>query len=437
MIGAAVLLLVATNCVAPGSVQPGGSLTHQNWGTQAFAMPAPVASARELRDFNFGNRLFNTQWVTAPASVDAFDGLGPTFVRNSCSACHIRDGRGRMPGSSELPTMVVRWHHSNGLPLAIYGEQLQPQAITGVPAEASFSVRWASMSVTMGDGSVVLLRRPVVDIKDLGHGPLPDDARISPRVAPVVFGLGLLEAVPERQILAWADPGDINGDGISGRGSWRAGRLGRFGWKAETATLRAQAAKAALQDMGLSTPEHPDQNCPPVQRICRRQTSGGSPEIDSRSIDKLELYLRFLGVPPRRQPRSEDVLRGGRLFVEYGCAACHRPSLRTARDASPDWLADQTFNAYTDLLLHDMGPLLSDPRASDREDGLEWRTAPLWGVGLIPVVNGHQQLLHDGRASGVAEAILWHGGEAHAAREAFRMAAKSDRDALVAFVNDL
>jgi CxxC motif-containing protein (DUF1111 family) len=333
--------------------------------------------------------------------------------------------------------MVLRWQHVDGKILAAYGRQLQDRAIAGVPAEGALAIRWEPVAVRFGDGTVATLRRPIFDVTDLAFGELPTSVRFMPRVAPAVFGLGLLEHVDEAMLREWDDPADVDRDGISGRAVNVNGELGKFGWKAQTPSLREQAVSAASEDIGLTSDDKPGENCPEIQVQCRSAEHGGKPEIPNRDIERLTRYLMFLGVPPRRQPTAPAVIRGAEFFDDFGCARCHRPQLRTNKLAQPSWLADQTFSAYTDLLVHDMGPALSDPRMSHLESAREWRTAPLWGIGLIETVNGHQQLLHDGRANGVAEAILWHGGEATASRERFRLAPKQDRDDLVAFVNDL
>jgi CxxC motif-containing protein (DUF1111 family) len=257
-----------------------------------------------------------------------------------------------------------------------------------------------------------------------------------------VIGLGLLEAVPRATLEALADPDDRDGDGISGRVNHIANddgttRAGRFGWKANVASLREQNAGAALGDLGLTTPELPVENCPPVQTSCAAAPTGGSPEISAEFLDKLTLYTRLLAVPAQRDSGDWRVRHGQRLFREAGCAACHLPTLRTGPDAPLPELVDQTFHPFTDLLLHDMGDELADGRPDHDADGREWRTPPLWGIGLVEIVNGHSFLLHDGRARDLAEAILWHGGEGAAAREAFRTMSAEDRAALLRFLASL
>jgi CxxC motif-containing protein (DUF1111 family) len=436
---------------ADSSAALGGALTHFESNRDAFAQPAPSLDSSQFRVFNFGNRLFNTNWVIAPASVEVFDGLGPTFNRASCSGCHLRDGRGRPPveGERALLSMLIRWSvpgaGRDGEPREVpgYGTQLNDRAVPGVNPEAQVDLRWTESSSAYADGTRYALRSPVISFRRPAYGRFPSRLLTSARVAPAVIGMGLLEAVSESDVLSNADPHDRDGDGISGRpnrvhdplGGGQA--LGRFGWKAGVPSLKVQSASAASGDMGLTTSLFPYENCPDRQQACRRQVSGGSPELGDVNLDKLVQYLRFLGVPARRNLHDPLVRMGEVRFREFGCAACHLPSLRTAADAQPSLLADQTIRPYTDLLLHDMGEGLADHRPEFLATGREWRTAPLWGVGLIPMVNGHQFLLHDGRARGVAEAILWHGGEGRRARNAFIHAVERERDELMAFVNSL
>lgn len=432
----------------PQTAALGGTTTRAIATDKAFSFPAANLRREHQRPFFLGNRLFNTNWTIAPSSVTSFDGLGPTYNRVSCSGCHIRDGRGRPPPSGQGPmdSMLVRLGVPDGsggaMPHPAYGDQLNERAIPGVPAEGRVRIAYDLIEGRYGDGITYRLRRPRYELVDLAFGPLGEGAMISPRVAPAVIGLGLLEAVPVPVLEALADPDDRDGDGISGRvnrirdddGTTRAGR---FGWKANVASLREQNANAALGDIGLTTPELVEENCPPVQESCAAAPTGGRPEVSAEFLDKLTLYTRLLAVPAQRDSGEWQVRRGHRLFREAGCAACHLPTLRTGPHAPSPELAEQTFHPFTDLLLHDMGEGLADGRPDEGADGREWRTAPLWGVGLLELVNGHSFLLHDGRARDLAEAILWHGGEGEAAREAFRTMSAEDRAALLAFLASL
>lgn len=311
-------------------------------------------------------------------------------------------------------------------------------------------VTYTEEAVTLADGEVVRLRRPSYRIADLGYGPLHPTTMISPRMTPQMIGLGLLEAVPEADVLVREDAEDKNGDGISGRANrvWsnEHGKpmLGRFGWKAGQPTVLQQSAEAFAGDIGIGSPlvQQAWGDCTPAQKLCREAPHGGTDkapneEIGSKLLDLVGFYARNLAVPVRREPAAPAVLAGKALFSSIGCAACHTPSHVTG-DASPDeHLRRQRIWPYTDLLLHDMGDGLADGRPEGLADGREWRTAPLWGIGLTAIVNGHTFFLHDGRARDITEAILWHGGEAQRARDAFAALPAEDRKRLVAFVNSL
>tara|TARA_R110000868_G_scaffold37106_1_gene131225 strand:- start:569 stop:2008 length:1440 start_codon:yes stop_codon:yes gene_type:complete len=450
--GDAPALAVVTPVVMPDPASPpGGTYTTELGNRNAFADSGTPLSAAERRVFAFGNRLFNTNWTTAPGSVKSFDGLGPVFNRVSCSGCHTRDGRGRPPLASEtsFDSMLVRvsvpGKDANGgpKPHPAYGDQINDQSILGVPAEAKVNVTWASVTGTYADGSSYELLKPTFTLTDPAFGPLGDDLMMSPRVANQVYGLGLLEAVYANDILKFADPDDADGDGISGRPNWVPDpvtgkrELGRFGWKANQPTILAQDTGAAFGDIGLSTSVHKGQNCMGPQTACRAAPDGGEPEISDKFLKKLVFYSRTLAVPARRNPTDPTVLAGEKLFAAAGCASCHTPTLVTGHMADPISLANQTIHPFTDLLLHDMGPELADNRPDFEATGTEWRTPPLWGIGLIPQVNDHERLLHDGRARGVAEAVLWHGGEGEAARERFKALSAPERASLVAYVNSL
>ena len=418
----------------------------------AFTLLASNALPQHQRPFFFGNRLFNTNWVIAPASVKSFDGLGPLFNRVSCSGCHNKDGRGRPPllPDEKMESMLIRLSvpdatSLNGAsPHPVYGDQLSEDAILGVAPEGKTKVTTTPVAGKFSDGEAYELLLPHYEITQLGYGDPGKDIMISPRVAPQMIGLGLLETVPAEQLLANADPDDKNGDGISGRANevldplTNTQQIGRFGWKANQPNLDAQNSGAANGDIGITNPLHKIENCTPNQAECLAAPIGGN-EIDmsDKFFEKLTLYTRLLAVPAQRDPTDPVVMKGQELFTSLGCAACHSPTLSTGTRAALPELENQIFHPFTDLLLHDMGPELADNRPDNLATGSEWRTPPLWGIGLIQTVNGHNRLLHDGRARGPAEAILWHGGEAGAAKEAFRNAPKSDRDALVAFLNSL
>jgi CxxC motif-containing protein (DUF1111 family) len=435
----------------PGEELSGGETTVFDVGRSAFSL-----SARNLKDerrdrFFVGNSLFNRGWVTAPSSTTGQDGLGPTFNANSCSSCHFKDGRGAPPASSEedflglLVRLGVPGANQRGGPLddPRYGGQFNHRSILGVPAEGRASVTYAEMPGAFADGTPYGLRRPSYAFSDLSFGPFAEGIMFSPRTAPAMIGLGLLEAVPEETILALADEADVDGDGISGRPNrvWdlETGtvRLGRFGWKANQPGLEQQNAGAFLGDIGITSPLFPNENCPPAQAACAAAISGGSPEIDQDKLDDVTYYTHFLAVPARRNYQDPDVLRGKELFLAAGCATCHVPKLVTGTLEGFPELSGQTIRPFTDLLLHDMGEELADERPDFLATGREWRTPPLWGIGLLATVNGHSNLLHDGRARNPAEAILWHGGEAEAAREAFRAMDPDQRAALICFLESL
>jgi CxxC motif-containing protein (DUF1111 family) len=449
----AALLLACGGALAAATSQfaaaPGGALTRVTDNRNSFALPAPGLTATELRDFNFGNRLFNTNWLVAPASVDAFDGLGPTFNRVSCSGCHLRDGRGRPPleGEKEMLSMLLRLSmpgataHGGPLPHPAYGDQLNDRAVPGISPEGRVEITYSEVAGRYDDGTAYSLRRPDYRIVDPAYGEVDETLLVSPRTAPHVVGMGLLEAVPEADILAREDPDDGNGDGISGRANrvWNPiterAELGRFGWKANAASLMQQSAAAANGDIGLTSRWFPEQNCTASQPGCGSAPHGGEPELSEEYLRKLEFYLRTLAVPAARpHPAAE---RGRQVFEQLQCGACHSPRMVTAANAEPALIAGQEFAPFTDLLLHDLGPELADGRPDFLAEGSEWRTAPLWSLGLVPTVNGHSFYLHDGRARSLEEAVLWHGGEAQAQQRAFRALSSADREALLAFLGTL
>lgn len=419
--------------------------------SQAFTFPASNLSSERREAFFTGNAFFNQAWVAAPASTTARDGLGPTFVAPACSTCHFRDGRGAAAEPGEPMVDVLLRLSVPGtdpvtgepLPEPVYGGQLQPFAIDGVPGEGRPTVEWTEVPGTYGDGSGYSLRRPTYVIDELAHGPMAADVRISPRVAPHMIGLGLLEAIPAEWLEARADPDDLDGDGIRGvvQRVWdpltESLMIGRFGWKAEQPTVLHQTAGAFNGDLGITSSLFPGEHCGPTQTECQEAPNGGEPEIDDELLDKVAFYARTLAPPARPNGDDPDILEGRGLFRDFGCADCHVAEHVTgALEGFPE-LEGQRIWPYTDLLLHDLGPELGDDRPVQSASGNHWRTPPLWGLGFVPSVNGHDDLLHDGRARGFAEAILWHGGEAEPSREAFRNASAEDRALVITFLESL
>jgi CxxC motif-containing protein (DUF1111 family) len=428
----------------------GGALTVRDSTRNAYSQPAPNLDVKRRGEFFIGNAFFNSAWVVAPATAGARDGLGPLFNARSCDACHNNDGRGRPPQGDERPiSMVFQFGTVNpgqhGEPVGDphYGANLNPFAIGGVPAEGTVRITHEELHGTFEDGTPYTLLNPQYHFEELAYGEIGKDSQFSPRVAPSVFGVGLLEAVPESVILEFEDPDDVDGDGISGRANrvWHLSSqnvvIGRFGWKANQPDIAHQTAAAFNTEIGMTSSLLPNENCTNIQIACIDAPDGGSPEISDEIFDHIVNYQRMLGVPIRRNLDSPGVQRGARLFAEAGCAACHRPTMKTGEVEGAPWLSNQTFHPFTDLLLHDMGEQLADGRGDFKATGTEWRTPPLWGLGLQKIVNGHTHLLHDGRARNVTEAILWHGGEGEKSKEAFRRMSKQDRDALLEFLDSL
>lgn len=438
---------------APEADDPnsGGSGTNFDTTRDAFNKPLANLTGSRRDDFFLGNAIFNRGWVTAPASVSDFDGLGPLFNASNCSACHFKDGRGRPPEEpdEELISMLVRLsvpgvgEHGGVVPDPVYGDQLQEQAILGVPREGRTRVTYAERTGTYADGEAFTLRVPTYAIEELGYGPLADGVLLSPRTAPALAGMGLLEAIPEATIVGLADPDDADHDGISGRPNhvWDATKqatvLGRFGWKANQPSIKQQDSGAFLGDMGITSGLFGGENCGPTQTACASAQTGPTPQLRAELSQQVDFYVATLGVPGRRDLDRPEVKRGRELFRTTGCASCHTPTLVTGDSAELPETAHQTIHPYTDLLLHDMGPELADQRPDFEASGTEWRTPPLWGIGLVENVNRHSYFMHDGRARGFAEAILWHGGEGASSAAAFMNLPKPDREALVAFLRSL
>ncbi|WP_163849702.1 di-heme oxidoredictase family protein [Pseudooceanicola aestuarii] len=444
----------------------GAATVRPRANADAFSHPSGNISFEGELDFKVGNGLFKKIWVSAPSSTLASDGLGPLFNARSCQRCHLKDGRGHVPEGPQdtAISMFLRVSipdpaqsaaqaeiagYLATLPDPVYGAQLQDFALPGHAPEYRLGITYAERPVALSGGETASLRVPSYTAEDLGYGPLHPDAMLSPRVAPQMIGLGLLEAIPAADILALADPEDADGDGISGKANivwspeFEAPMLGRFGLKAGVPTVRHQSAAAFAGDIGISSPLFPAGHgeCTPEQTTCVAAPHGDGDdrvfEVDAEGLDLVTFYSRNLGVPARRDVDDPEVLRGKRVFHDTGCASCHQPAFVTHRLADQPEQSFQLIWPHTDMLLHDMGPGLADNRPEVLADGREWRTAPLWGIGMTERVSGHTQFLHDGRARSLLEAILWHGGEAQPHRDAVIEMPPEDRAALIRFLESM
>ena len=443
----------------PAAALSAGTFTINRIDKEAFSEPAPVLDYRQREKFLRGRLHFNQKWVVFP-SLGGDWGLGPTFIADRCSGCHVGGGRGDTPKSADqqLLSVLVRIsipgedEHGGPKPHPNYGDQIQNQGLMGqdrdatylgerVPPEANLYLDWQETSVTFTDGDTVALRKPRLRVEKLNFGPLGPEVMYSLRIAQPTFGLGLLESMNEADILAIAERQKVQG--VNGRPNyvWDAiGKrvaLGRFGWKSNQPSIRQQIAAALHGDIGVTSSLFDKENCPPVQEDCAYQPPGNQPELVDADWDELEFWTQTLAVPARRNVGDPDFSRGERVFNEAKCSVCHVPALKSGSLPGLPQIQGQIFHAYTDLLLHDMGEELADGRPDFKAGPRDWRTPTLWGLGLSQTVGGTTAMLHDGRARNAAEAILWHGGEAETAREAFRKMPKADREALLKFLSSI
>ena len=451
------ILLTACDSESPVAVESipvfstsefsGGQTTIFDASSHAFSIPAPNLSKAALEKHLEGDVEFEAVFVTAPAVVNP--GLGPIYNNVSCINCHSRDGRGRPPGANEglvsllfrlsLPKVDDSGVGMPPIPVPGFGRQLNNRAIVNADPEGKVKIDYTERTLTTADGTRVHLRYPNYTLTET-YQPLPENVEVSPRVAPAVFGLGLLEAIPEETILAYADENDVDRDGISGKPNFvwdvvqKRYNLGRFGWKANQPTLIQQVAAAYHDDMGITTSLFLIENSAGQPQLTG---SSAAPEVSDEILDVVTFYVQTLAVPARRNVDDPQVKQGEQLFAKAQCASCHVPTLRTSVLAGVPSVSNQTIHPYTDMLLHDMGPELADNRPDFHASGREWRTPPLWGIGLVRRVNGHTNFLHDGRARNLMEAILWHGGEAERSRQIVEQMSKTERDALIAFLESL
>jgi CxxC motif-containing protein (DUF1111 family) len=397
---------------------------------------------QQHEDFAIGGAIFQQPWVSAPASTTTRDGLGPLFKANSCIACHVQHGRGHPPLTatdsfmSTLVKLSVPATTAEQLAVAktlgvapepTYGDHLQPLGNKGVLGEATPRFSYTDIHGQFADGATYTLQQPTLHLDGLNYGAMSPDVQYSVRVAPPLFGMGLLANIPAADILANADPDDKNGDGISGKANqvWDIQQqktvLGRFSWKANQPSIIQQSADAFRNDIGITSTRFPQQPCTAAQTVCQHLPDSGNPEIPDNLLEKVVFHVNAQSVPPRRDTTDPQVLQGEHLFKQSGCANCHI----------------STFSAYSDLLLHDMGAGLADNRPEFAASGQEWRTPPLWGIGITATLSGHTRFLHDGRARNLLEAVLWHGGEATKAQQAVLTMSKPEREALLRFLNSL
>jgi CxxC motif-containing protein (DUF1111 family) len=440
----------------------GGTNTVNQRDALAFHQPSPALSPAEAQYHAAGRVSFE--------QLFGLQQLAPLWNSNTCGGCHVNGGRSPLGSNPAIPQLLFRVS-APGMaddggpnPVPGIGGQIQPFAIVngalGIGPEGTVSTTYAEQLQTFADGLGYSLRTPTYTPSVA----LPAGTMLSPRIGSQVAGLGLLEAVPEQDILNLADPTDSDHDGITGRPNrvWDAALqqpvLGRFGWKANQPNLLQQAAAAFNGDLGITSPFFPlESNVPGGGRnkkgpgvplpsgglssltaaaaVLRSNTTTPT-DIDTDGLFSTAFYTGTLAVPARRNASDPQVVAGQALFVSAKCAACHTPTLRTS-SLAPYGLGGQTIHPYTDLLLHDMGPGLADNRPDFLASGSEWRTAPLWGLGLSATTSNHTNYLHDGRARNVLEAVMWHAGEGDFSRRYVAQLSQKDRDALVAFVNSL
>lgn len=435
-----------------GEEYAGGATTVFDFSENAFNHSAANLSSNEETKFSVGNSFFRQNWVIAPSSTAGRDGLGPMYNALGCSGCHLRDGRGRAPIGNEGVTgflfrLSVSGADAHGGPMsdAVYGGQFQNLSIPGVMNEGDFSIAYQTINGIYADGTPYTLQKPVYTLSG-NYGALTG-LLYSPRVAPQMPGLGLLEAISEADILSSVDENDANGDGISGKANYvwdyktQITALGRFGWKANQPNLYQQTAGAFNGDVGITSSLFPNDHCTSAQMDCKNAINGNDSAVDYElsdyQLDRVAFYSSTLAVAGRRDVKDATVLQGKKLFVSAGCAKCHIPSYTTGVHSTISAVSTQKIYPYTDLLLHDMGSELADNRSDYLANGNEWRTPPLWGIGLFNTVNHHTNYLHDGRARNLEEAILWHGGEGEDSKEKFRSLSAQERAALIKFLNSL
>lgn len=456
ILGCGLLIAGATMCRKPNAsvldddskFDPrlsGGLATFMDVESGSATGPIDGLSEHDARIHSLGDKFFEQSFVAAPAPL--YGGLGPVYNNVSCANCHHNDGFG-LPsfgqvGSSLLMRLSVPGEDEHGGPKAVpgFGGQLQNLALFGVQPEASVDLTYTEQAFTFPDGEKASLRMPSYVLTN-PYLPLPADVLTSPRLGPTVFGLGLLENVPEATILSFTDPYDANGDGIKGRANYvynplsKQKEIGRFGKKANTSSLLVQVATAFQQDMGLTSYVQPQKSAWGQSQMSEVPV-GSSYDLADSEVNAVTFYVRTLSVPARRNTTDAVVKKGETIFKQINCSGCHIPTMYTGVVPGLPALSGQRIHAYTDMLIHDMGDGLADHRPDFLAGGNDWRTPPLWGVGMFVKTNGVPYYLHDGRARSLTEAILWHDGEAKRSKDQFVQLSKTDRTALLTFLNSL
>ncbi len=448
--------------------RPGGLTTVMPVKHIRFDLPAANLPMHLKTQFHAGKALAQQPWIKAPTITTSRDGLGPLYNARTCLACHVKGGKGSMPSDANTPlfSSLIRLskagdHKIQGVMAhPVYGDQIQTQSTSlahqlrhlptaksleqDVKPEAYVYIKWGHKTFTYPDQHQVNLRTPVLELRNLNYGPIGTDTLLSIRVAPSIHGMGLIDLIPQAHITNLADELDADKNGISGRVNhvWditkQASVPGRYGLKANKPTLAMTVAGAFANDLGISNPLFPMQPCTNSQTKCQQAASGNDKEGFELTQQQLGLVIDFnrnLAPVKARNLTDSEVLKGRELFYQTGCQNCHQPNFKTAKSTLAPHLSAQTIWPYSDFLLHDLGTDLADHRPDFEANGQEWRTAPLWGVGLQEKVNGSKALLHDGRAQSIEEAILWHGGEALKAKNTFIHLNKSERENLSLFVN--
>ena len=426
-------------------MQIGGESIGEKTAFQNFIIPVETITNDEKIRFWTGLSLFRNPWVAAPSSTKDRDGLGPLFNARSCIACHKAGGKGR------LSSIVMRMGNNTFGTDANYGEQIQTQSIlpnltNELAPEAKILRSTKFVYGTYADGQEYQLTQPEYRLSNLYYGALNNDSHMSPRLAPAIYGLGLLDAISDTDLLANEDRFDANRDGISARYNrvidveTGKSEIGRFGLKSQHPNLKQQIAAAFKHDIGITNSLFKAESCTDNQLHCQqwaKNTKDSEVEIPNKLLNLVVDFSLFLAAPHARKTYKSNIESGKKLFYQLKCNACHKASYITDPNYPVTALANQKIWPYTDLALHDMGEVLADKVNVFDATGQEWRTPPLWGLGIQEQINGEQKYLHDGRARSIEEAILWHGGEAQSSQQQFKQLRQNDRQQLIEFLRTL